>query len=152
MREIKFRAWNKKYKRMVEGNSIVFNKSFENGIGIIHGFDRNLKKNVVLFSENVDLIQYVRLKDKNKVEIYEGDIVKIKYEAITSWLTDKIEEFEAIGKVAFLNEDYHSGRKMSEFVIIIPTGWVEFFNCKEIEVIGNIYENPELLREVREEK
>ena len=89
--------------------------------------------------------QYTTVDDKNGKEIYEGDIVKIKYEAVIDWISCRTKEIEAIGKVIFLNEDYRTGRQMSEFVVKTLSTWIKFFNCKEIETLGNIYENPELL-------
>jgi hypothetical protein len=71
------------------------------------------------------LMQYTGLKDKNGKEIYEGDVLK--------W------ENDAIGKVEWL----HDG-----FVVYFPN-WNRahrrLFGSKKMEVIGNIYENPELL-------
>jgi len=72
------------------------------------------------------LMQYTGLKDKNGKEIYEGDIVN-------SWY-----------------EEYNTGGIGSEFKKhIVEFKMGAFTNCintyKPIEVIGNIYENPELL-------
>ena len=70
--------------------------------------------------------QYTGLKDSKACEIYEGDIFKIT------------EEPPEINKVAFENGTYW----------LVPHG-LELFNFSTSgEVIGNIYENPELLKEV----
>ena len=73
--------------------------------------------------------QYTGLKDKNEIGIYEGDVV---------WCRAG---------------EHSSGVWEYEKRFVVEYGWTqsmwEMFMCDEIEVIGNIYDNPELL-EVRE--
>lgn len=79
--------------------------------------------------------QYTGLKDKNGTEIFEGDILKkdgcwsirIEYEDGTYWIKD-------LDKTRYNNE-----------ITCIP---ISLFDINTWEVIGNIYENPELLKEV----
>lgn len=72
--------------------------------------------------------QYIGLCDKNGKEIYEGDIVKIKYRD------------EDIGKVIY----EHNGFSIDVTNMNKNYGRVSFVN-NFMEVIGNIYDNPELL-------
>lgn len=72
--------------------------------------------------------QYTGLHDKNGKEIYEGDIVKIKYRD------------EDIGKVIY----EHNGFSIDVTNMNKNYGRVSFVN-NFMEVIGNIYDNPELL-------
>lgn len=123
MREIKFRAWHNEEKIMGE----VL------GIDILH-------KEIFFSNEDVDcyehtdfkdieLMQYTGLKDKNNKEIYEGDIVTLhnsKY------------------KVIFNTKEARFVLRDDEFESEIP---FTNNNNERMEIIGNIYENPELLGE-----
>ena len=115
MREIKFRAWDKRKSRMMY-DGIILDMSDCSRHDMKHNFDA---------SDSIELMQYTGLKDKNGVEIYEGDIVKVD------------EEFFA--RVLY-NERFTS------FDVATTGNTVGFYDYgKSLEVIGNIYENPELL-------
>jgi hypothetical protein len=83
--------------------------------------------------EHGNLIQYTGLKDKNRKEIYEGDIVNC---------------FDDLGKndLPFIIE-----YKRARFVLTSAheklEGWD--LDSQKVEVIGNIYENSELLKSVK---
>ncbi|MGA1048018.1 MAG: YopX family protein [Minisyncoccia bacterium] len=119
MREIKFRAWDEKNKVMI--NAIFV------GLGKVYGMTKTFKPSKKL--EDVILMQYTGLKDnKNNKEIYEGDIVKANINNVVS-----------IGKVVYIDD---WAMFQTEFTI----GNIGRYSCYEDdEVIGNIYENPELL-------
>ena len=125
MREIKFRAWDKENEKMMKVSSLhLENKEIsvkENGT--FHLFRMQ------------DLMQYTGLKDKNGKEIYEGDIVKIiKLEGYGEYC----DQVEYTGRI----ECY-----ISEFRIQPLNLRLSDESTVEIEIIGNIYENKNLLEE-----
>ncbi|WKZ96848.1 YopX family protein [Lacticaseibacillus paracasei] len=124
-REIKFRAWQPQVKRMFEVGDIDFIKE---EVMLCHwGWES---------SNDIDLMQYTGLHDKNGREIYEGDIIvahpKMKY------------EIPKIGVVQY--GDY---RPMFQYKLVDGEEYSIWNNDvnRTYEVIGNIFENPELLEE-----
>jgi uncharacterized phage protein (TIGR01671 family) len=154
MREHKYRAWDKV-------NNIMFNACFV-GIGKVFSMTKTFKPSKQL--ENVIVMQYTGLKDKNGVEIYEGDIVADKETVMSDMGEDKPNYVE---KRIVKNFEYAGGqvgeRRYGREIFtvkweVISCGFEPFSdslnNCghcgggldaNRVEVIGNIYKNPELL-------
>lgn len=126
MRDIKFRAWDEKRKVMFSDKALCLVIHFN---GELNHFDTDGEIMGTGNTEQIPLMQYTGIKDKNGKEIYEGDIVLSPQRAIQRVFYS--EQF-----AAFLCEDIY--RQNGE----IGDTWIVE---KEDEVIGNIYENPELL-------
>ena len=126
MREIKFRGIPTYGKDFVYGSLII-------NINEAGRKEYLIKKHIGIIEIIPETLgQYTGLKDKNGVEIYEGDIVRTTSNELTGKWKHKIYkiEFKEINCVA--------GAKYMGF---------DFqFNVDEVEIIGNIYENKELLK------
>lgn len=116
-REIKFRAWDSTSRRWT--TDIVRHTDMGNRT-------LQLKPPVRDPSFQVEIMQYTGLKDRHGVEIYEGDIVKGEYR------TYVIEYYGAAFRLKTADDSSPD---------LLPV----LENSSRIEVIGNIWENPELV-------
>ncbi len=153
-REIKFRAWDKDEEKMREVLQIDFSNLEVHYTDWYTFIDRGqlsgARKKGIDWNDisHVVLMQYTGLKDKNGVEIYEGDIIRILY---TDWasksdddprtLEQYMNDLAVLGSVVFRSPRFVCDLKDNTDCSLIP-GTHGF-----IEVIGNIYENKELLDE-----
>jgi len=146
MREIKYRAWNK------SRNELFFVKSidFINENAVLYYFDENEDgDNELLVVDNpypdgrskyhislddLILMQYTGLKDKNGNEIYENDICRF-----ITWENKYEIEIPTIDIIEFKNGSF-------TFEDIALYEWMDEDNRIKLEVIGNKLENPELLK------
>lgn len=124
MRNIKFRVWNSDENKFENLSDIIITID-ELGVDIY----RN--NGSVLY--DYELNQYTGLKDKNGKGVYEGDIIKYSH--------------KAVGKI---NRVVNYKYGMFGIKGIIEGMHIPFANIldNEYEVIGNIYEDSELLKEV----
>lgn len=135
MRTIKFRAWDKEYEKM----TYFDDEDYEYNPPLVFRLDQVFKKNSNYddyedfeyndITDKVEVMQYTGLHDKNGKEIYEGDIVK-------SFFVDTDEAGNEIYKYHIIEVKYDE--------VLCSYKIDKFMN---LEVIGNIYENKELLNE-----
>ena len=91
--------------------------------------------------EDTILLQYTGLKDKNGVEIYEGDIIKSKRKLYDPFGEKEPKEIEIIGIVEWILDGFRVKSVNKEYQDVFRG----VFRWLDLEVIGNMYENPELL-------
>lgn len=114
MRERKYRAWDKRFKRMV----------YNNAMAIFGNYPQKY------------IMDFIGHEDKNKKEIYESDVLNVRRYSEQKWDVGCIEYSEILCQ--YLVKCYY--KKMDgEFFSI------RFEEIGEFEIIGNIYENPELM-------
>ena len=124
-REIKFRAWHKDLKKMFKIGQITLEK----GIWNFEPNDRDFIGMSIPYQPSFVLMQYTGLHDKNGKEIYEGDIVgdnKIKW--IVKWNKNRM-GFSLYPTTEQLYDE-------------MP---INVENKLGFKILGNIYDNPELL-------
>jgi uncharacterized phage protein (TIGR01671 family) len=132
MREIKFRAWDKEYKKMMEWGKQLKGLS-QNGIKTVMSYNSEDGWSDCYNLKDIELMQYTGLKDKNGKEIYEGDIVKY---------FDNKEHIVVVENIKELGTGMYLKRVGSGYYTLNPSVIRDY----EVEVIGNIYENKELLQ------
>ena len=119
MREIKFRAWDKTENHMYKWENLL---------------NQNLKNIFTIPKQcGYNIMQFTGLHDKNGKEIYEGDIVSFNLKS------DSEGQPYIIGYIEY--QTTFSGYRIMSF----EGSFALDYNIKDIEVIGNIYDNPELL-------
>lgn len=135
MREIKFRIWDVENKEMLKVQELDFEPTFYGGRIAI----RPYQYNDYFDTEDMILMQYTGLKDKNGKEIYEGDIVEI---IVIKQFAQKEDDHEKVkGIIVFEQGEFLVKNSNSAF----GPAYYHLRLCKEIEKIGNIWEDSDLL-------
>ena len=127
----KFRAYDSSsYKRMYKPDEVMV------GNGDIWIIDEDSCDNEWIINNDIHLMQSTGLKDKNDKEIFEGDIIAIEVDNTETPINARVFQNSKIGVLMFHvfedNED-------------VPMVELLEDNSVAFEIIGNIYENPELL-------
>jgi len=126
-REIKFRAWDKldgRFRKILKAYFTIQGKVYKVAL-----FDE-AGPPLIRYIDDIELMQYTGIKDKRRIEIYEGDVIQYKGMFVIEW-------------------DQYFCRFHRKSLTIKSNGICQVFPLCEIEekeVIGNIHENPELLK------
>lgn len=126
MQNIKFKVWGKEEECWISIESIVLDSN--GSIAYLLSEEDDMPP---YLEEEVEIMQYIGLKDVNGRDIYENDIVKSNYKYAQPKISQIIMED---GNSYIAGEDLATGNEM------LVSDHVD-----EIEVIGNIQTNPELL-------
>jgi len=156
MKKVRFRVWQTFHKKMLTVTDLHFDKNGNiKGVTVRNTPDTipttisyGLEKDFGLTYEGKEtlvLIQSTNLKDKNGKEIFEGDIVKSQKKddvvRFSKYQPPKIQEvFFSERYVCLMLRDVKT--KQEDFL-----DREQFEKWRDFEIIGNIYENPELLKE-----
>lgn len=135
-REIKFRAWDKENRRMRPHEELYFDCGE---------------------FKNPTLMQYTGLKDKNGVEVYESDIVKYQMGEQgkeDSFYEERKQVYNIRGGFVICGRNAQNFNVLDDMTTIRNIMWCSqgsytvpdiYYEIREVEVIGNIYANPDLL-------
>ena len=126
----KFRAYHHELGRMMSISDMWFNVDSLGEIGLN---DSVMNDYITVSPDEIELMQSTGLKDKNGKEIFEGDIVKMAKDVYS-----KLTYYEVVRHRggAYRLESKQHGCEL----------WLRHTDC---EIVGNIYENPELLEDCK---
>jgi hypothetical protein len=128
MREIKFRAWSPKMQKMLSWDIV-----------------KNMMAELLLTESGANIpLQFTGLKDTNGKEIYEGDIIRDTTDIfdegskVCFGFYDLYTDYDSFYGLGFYLENIKGEQKFAESIN-------EYYG-EDHEIIGNIYETPELLK------
>jgi len=124
-REIKFRAWDTEHDQMLDDDEVMSTSKYLNYVFV------DAKEHGLIY------MQYTGLHDKNGKEIYEGDIINLpdyQFNPVQASF------MQGVFGVTGADSGHYPLRAFSK------TGSSSIEIESPMEVIGNIYENPELLK------
>jgi hypothetical protein len=127
MREIKFRVWNDASKEMTFFDTPMFTLMKEPVVAF-----KNCTYNKIMLCGYSEAMQSTGLLDKNGVETYFKDLIRGKLVSSP--------DLSIIGEVVFDENFFQIGVKND-------AGITPLYSIKDIEIIGNVYQNAELMKE-----
>ena len=133
-RDIKFRLWSKIGKKFIETDNPDLDFVINNN-GYLYSIENFYGEIYILPQLDIEVLQFTGLQDRNGKEIYEGDILKYNFPYNG--------RLKHVSLVKFLETEASFGIK-DRYENEIPLYRIAANNY--FEVIGNIYENEELLK------
>lgn len=132
MRGIKVKAWHKKMNRMFSAEELGRDQMTlsADGRGLVNISGRSTEESV-FYGETMIPLEYTGMKDKNGKEIYEGDIVDEKYK----W------------QIVFEDGAFYCEQSTFSRQLLWEVIHKRYKAQCPLEIIGNIYESPELLKQ-----
>ena len=124
----KFRAWHKELGRMML-IEIMYFFFFDNELEELELNDPVMNEHISVYPDEIVLMQSTGLKDKNGKEIFEGDVVKMAKDVYSEPTYYEVVRHRG---GAYRLESKQHGCEL----------WLRHTDC---EIVGNVYENPELL-------
>lgn len=163
MREIKFRAWLKEKKEMIDNARPDF---FCKQLHYLRDNIAGGQDVLGVSTEDIELMEYTGLKDMREKEIYEGDIllssdengiflISIDFGYPNIEYSNMLTGFQIKTEIILSNSQYfeYFSNNLIELISKYNIPMKEDNNTKYISdgwwILGNIYENPELIKEVR---
>lgn len=143
-REIKFRAWDEEKELMLYSEKQPYGYEWEinEHYGVIcipFEYNDDDFGGLVCWGEHLPVMQYTGLKDMNGKEIYEGDVVKMH----SWWNAFGPAGYDSDVTVVEFDEELCGFTPMCNYDCDCGV----YHSASKLEVIGNIYENPELIKE-----
>lgn len=132
MREIKFRIWDEEEHKMERALAVDW--FFKTAITSANPVTNSHPRGVSFRDKDEILMQYTGMKDQTGREIYEGDIVKF---------ISRLDDSKRMGTVRYWAGDAAFLIECEREIFFL------FHDALNREVIGNIYENPEILKDRR---
>lgn len=149
-RELTFRAWDTATKQMIVADFNVFGETTVFNLIENYLYDNPAgKDSVILRYNDVIITQYTGLVDKDGNRIYEGDI--LRYPVKTDWDVENFVAFEVFYHDGNMAGGEGIGFRMcrTHYHGSLCGGYVPAFlpkNTEQMMVVGNIYQNPDLLK------
>lgn len=135
MREIKFRAWGCQ-RRPQDEFKMFYQKDFN-----IEKFLRTIRNKCLGW----ELLQFTGIKDKKGKDVYEGDIIYDPFDGRVSYIVFEKGEFKSSSKVTYVEKVKGKFKVVGNEIGYYPSDFLE--SVKDFYwIIGNIYENPELIK------
>ena len=129
----KFRVWNEKTESFIDYGDLMLDLKK----GKVYSGDVGIPEYTIDVTNQVILMQYTGCRDKNGIGIYEADVIKDKYGKV--WLVQR-----HVGSFVITNKIPDSDGQESTYSYFNNLSNHHFY----FEVIGNMWENPELLEAI----